>query len=122
MSALLLLAVSIACAEPVAKDGDDVICAGADLRIEGVNARELDGSCRAAAPCGEMDGERSRAALDRLVAGGFSYTVRYRDPYGRAVIEGRLADGRDLACALIASGAAVRWDRYWPRGKSCAGG
>jgi endonuclease YncB( thermonuclease family) len=33
--------------------------------------------------------------------------------YSRIVARCTLPDGRSLSCAVIAAGAAVRWDRYW---------
>ena len=35
--------------------------------------------------------------------------------YRRVVARCTLPDGRSVSCALIAAGAAVRWDRYWVR-------
>lgn len=35
--------------------------------------------------------------------------------YSRVVARCTLPDGRSLSCAVIAAGAAVRWDRYWRR-------
>ncbi|OWV32921.1 hypothetical protein B5C34_05265 [Pacificimonas flava] len=119
----MLLAAALAfttCTAPIAaKDGDDLLCGDLDLRIEGVNARELAGHCRGRAPCPAMSGEEARQVLYRLTRGGFRYRISYRDRYDRPVVQVRLADGRDLACALIAEGAALRWDRYWPEGKRC---
>jgi endonuclease YncB( thermonuclease family) len=110
----------ILCTEPVAaRDGDDLLCGDLKLRIEGVNARELSNDCRGRAPCPAMAGHEARRILGDLVADGFSYRVSYEDRYGRAVAEIRLADGRDLACTLIAEGAALRWPKYWPEGKRC---
>lgn len=115
-----ILAAAVICSQPIStKDGDNVLCGDLDLRIEGVNARELDGTCRRRSPCPSMSGREARLVLADLVTDGFGYTVSYEDRYGRPVVNATLADGRDLACALIAAGAAVRWDRYWPKGKSC---
>jgi endonuclease YncB( thermonuclease family) len=35
--------------------------------------------------------------------------------YSRVVARCTLPDGRSLSCAILAAGAAVRWDSYWRR-------
>jgi len=119
MPAAILASALIACLNPTAVDGDNVRCDGVNMRIIGVNAREADGSCRGSAPCPAMSGADAREVLQRLVRGGLQYRVEYFDTYDRPVITGRLADGRDLSCALIAVDAAARWAAYWPAEKRC---
>lgn len=119
LPAVLITAAFVACPQPTAVDGDNIRCDGMNLRVIGVNAREADNSCRRGAPCPQMSGQQARQAMQQLIARGVRYRVHYRDAFGRPVVSAQLPDGRDLSCALIARGAAVRWDRYWPAGKSC---
>ena len=112
-------AALLICLSPVAQDGDNVRCNGRNMRVEGINARELDGTCRGRAPCPAMSGPDAKAVMTGLIADGATYRIQYLDRYDRPVVEVRLADGRDLACALIAEGAAARWEDYWPNGKTC---
>lgn len=119
MSVLAIASAFVACLNPQAVDGDNIRCDGVNMRVVGVNARERDGSCFASAPCPAMGGDQARQAMQQLVERGVEVRLLYTDPFGRPVIEGRLQDGRDLSCALIARGAAVRYERYWPAGKRC---
>lgn len=120
ISTAILISAATACAQPVAKDGDNLVCGETDVRVEGVNAAELRGKpCPLWRPCPAMGAAAARDVMAALIGDGLTYRVSYQDRHGRAVAEATLADGRDLACALIDAGAAVRWDRYWPEGKTC---
>ena len=115
-------------------DGDGPIwCAeGPRIRLAGVAARELDGSCRASHPCPGPSGIVARNTLVGLLGGargtlGTGHIKVAAVPL-RCVSEG---DGKgkrtaawcvaprvgDLSCALVGTGVALRWDRYWREGQ-----
>lgn len=111
-------------------DGDGPIwCAeGPKVRIAGVAAREMDGSCKAHHPCPVINPIVSRDRLVRLFGGSKGKLptghVRVRAVPMRCVSDGS-ADGNrtsawcrspvfgDLSCAVVRAGGAVRWTRYW---------
>lgn len=110
-------------------DGDGPVkCAeGPKLRLAGIAAREIDGSCRAGQPCPDASGIQARDALVRALGGPKGTTrnghVVVLGPKLACVSEGsargsrtaawcKLPDGRDLSCAMIKTGTAVRWSRY----------
>ena len=116
-------------------DGDGPVwCAeGPHLRIGGIAAREMDGTCRSNQPCPRATANDARDALVRLF-GGPHGTIST----GHVVVAGprlichsegsaggsrtaawcRLPSGADLSCAMIKTGTVLRWDRYW-KGPDC---
>ncbi len=96
-------------------DGPLWCATGAKVRVAGVNAREVDGSCRRGAPCPTMRHQQAKAIAERLTLGKRLTCQPVDRSYRRVVARCTLPDGRSLSCALIAAGAAVRWDRYWVR-------
>jgi endonuclease YncB( thermonuclease family) len=116
-------------------DGDGPIhCAeGPRVRLSGIAAREADGSCQPGHPCPGASATAARAKLASLL-GRTSGTA----PSGHLLIRGPAlactSDGSaggkrtaawcvsplsgDLSCAMVASGTAARWGRYW-RGHAC---
>lgn len=110
-------------------DGDGPIwCAeGPHVRLQGIAAREIDGSCRDGQPCPTASGVEARDALVLLLGGAkgslSSGHVRVAGPrltcqsFGsargnRTAALCRLPDGRDLSCALVRGGTVLRWARY----------
>lgn len=111
-------------------DGDGPVwCAeGPKVRIAGVAAREMDGSCKMHQPCPAVPAAEAR---DRLVGlfGGPRGTmpqghIRVRSPAMQCVSDGSAGGSRtaawcmspafgDLSCAVIERGGAVAWPRYW---------
>ena len=117
-------------------DGDGpVACAeGFKVRLSGVAAREIDGECRPGHPCPAASGTASRDALVSILGG-----ARGTLPTGhitvapiklRCLFAGGTYDriaawcstpataGRpavDVSCAMIASGTALKWDRFWAK-------
>lgn len=111
-------------------DGDGPIwCAeGPRVRVAGIAAREVDGSCRRHHPCPPAAAEDAKGALANLVG-----TITGRRSTGHLLVSGEpmrclsdgsargnrtaawceLPDGRDLSCAMLASGTVARWDRFW---------
>ena len=122
--------VTFSCTPIAIWDGDGPIwCAeGPKIRIAGVAAREMNGTCNTNQPCpsvGPID------ARDRLVSlfGGptgvlTSGHVKVRGATMTCVSDGPAGGSRtaawcrsaavgDLSCAVVRAGGAVRWSRYW---------
>lgn len=137
MSFLLALSEAIVpagatftCTPTAVWDGDGPIWCeeGPRIRLAGIAAPEMDGSCSPGHPCSDVAPEVSRDALVRLVG-----RPTGRGPHGHVTVEGpamrcrsdgsaggnRTAAwcvspiGGDLACAMVRSGWAARWARYW---------
>jgi endonuclease YncB( thermonuclease family) len=118
------------CTPTAVWDGDGPIwCAeGPKIRIAGVAAREIDGSCRPSQPCPAVSGVDARDRLVRLFGG-----PKGKLPTGHVVVRSSpmtcvsVGNGKgdrtaawctsptlgDLSCAVIAAGGAVEWLRYW---------
>lgn len=121
---------SFACTPIAVWDGDGPIwCAeGPKIRLAGIAAREIDESCKTGHPCPTTSGVAARDRLAGLLGGsrGILGTghVSVRARALRCVSEGSArgdrtaawcttAGGVDLNCAMVSSGAALRWPRYW---------
>ncbi|HEX8511485.1 MAG TPA: hypothetical protein VF688_00100 [Allosphingosinicella sp.] len=117
-------------------DGDGPIhCAeGPKLRLAGIAAREMDGSCKPGHPCPDSTAGAARDALAALLGGATGRTstghLLVEGPALQCVSEGSANGNRtaawctspaagDLSCAMAASGTVAKWPRYW-RGRSCA--
>lgn len=111
-------------------DGDGPIWCeeGPRVRIAGVAAREIDGSCRLSQPCPAVGGVEARDRLVRLFGGARGTRaeghIRVRSPAMTCRSQGSAGGSRtaawctspvfgDLSCAAIRSGGTVRWPRYW---------
>ena len=116
-------------------DGDGPVwCAeGPHLRIAGIAAREMDGTCRTNQPCPAASAIEARDALVQLMGGargtistghvvvrGPRLTCRSEGGAGgnRTAAWCRLPSGADLSCAMIKTGTVLRWNRYW-KGPAC---
>ena len=123
------------CTPTAVWDGDGPIwCAeGPHVRISGIAAREMDGTCRDNQPCPPATALQARDALIALFGGprGTNSTdhVRVTGPTMVCRSEGSaggsrtaawcsLPSGQDLSCAMVATGTVLKWDRYW-RGHRC---
>lgn len=139
---LALLAASIVasgqtftCTPTHVWDGDGPVwCAeGPHLRITGIAAREMDGTCRTNQPCPAASAIEARDALIQLMGGargtistghvvvrGPRLTCRSEGGAGgnRTAAWCRLPSGADLSCAMIKTGTVLRWNRYW-KGPAC---
>ncbi len=111
-------------------DGDGPLWCkeGPRIRLAGIAAREIDGTCRPNQPCPAASAEQARDALVRLVG---KRTGRSRE--GHVIVTGPKlscrSDGNgrgdrtaawcvsrsagDLSCAMIKSGTVLKWPRYW---------
>lgn len=137
MSLLLLAAAAIvpagetfSCTPTHVYDGDGPVwCAeGPRVRLSGIAAREIDGTCRSNQPCPDASAEAARDYLVRLVGVPVG-----QSPHGHILVKGptmrchstgsgrgsRTAawcyspKGGDISCAMVKSGTVLRWDRYW---------
>jgi endonuclease YncB( thermonuclease family) len=116
-------------------DGDGPIwCAeGPRIRLAGIAAREMDGSCGAGHPCPAAEAKASRDHLASLI-GRVTGTSReghltVAGPPLTCTSNGSAGGSRtgawcvspasgDLSCRMVKDGFAARWDRYW-RGRTC---
>ena len=116
-------------------DGDGPIwCAeGPHIRISGIAAREMDGSCRVNQPCppasaleardalvGLLGGPRGTNSTGHVVVAAKAMTCRSEGSAGgsRTAAWCTLPSGSDLSCAMVATGTVLVWERYW-RGHRC---
>lgn len=128
-AATVAAGVSFGCTPIRVWDGDGPIwCAeGPRIRLAGIAAREIDGTCRRSQPCPKASGVAARDRLVALLGGARGVTrdghVRVTGPrlacrsegpdaYGRTVAWCRAPKAGDLSCAMVRSGAALRWTRY----------
>jgi endonuclease YncB( thermonuclease family) len=92
-------------------DGDSLRIAGEEIRLKGIDAPELQQTCKAGArdePCGRA----ARAALRRHLATGLVTCVTEgRDRYGRRLALCR-ARGMDINAAMVRDGQAVGYGAY----------
>lgn len=126
---------TFACTPVRVWDGDGPVwCAeGPRLRISGIAARELDGTCRTNQPCPDapaiaardalvdvLGGPRGTTSDGHVVVAGGTMTCRSEGSAGgtRTAAWCTLADGRDLSCAMVATRTVLVWDRYW-KGHRC---
>lgn len=114
-------------------DGPIWCAEGPKVRIHGVAAREMDGTCRANQPCPAVSAIDARDRLVSLFGG-----ARGTRPQGHVLVQSATmtcrSDGSagglrtaafctspifgDLSCAVVHAGGAVRWTRYW-RDRRC---
>ncbi|MGH7824996.1 MAG: thermonuclease family protein [Candidatus Binatia bacterium] len=97
----------IACYASHVIDGDTFDCDGKRIRLAGIDAPEMPGHCRKGRRCTQGDPYASQRYLDSLTAGHIECRPMSTDGYGRTIARCR-ADGKDLSCAMVASGHAVR--------------
>jgi hypothetical protein len=122
--------LTFTCTPTAVWDGDGPVwCAeGPKIRIAGVAAREMDGTCRSNQPCPAVGAVDARDRLVELFGG-----PRGTLPTGHIIVHSAtmtcVSDGSaggsrtaawcrslvvgDLSCAVVRAGGAVRWARYW---------
>lgn len=122
-------------------DGDGPVwCAeGPRLRIAGIAAREMDGSCREHQPCPSASAIEARDALVRILGGARGSFradpgakadhIRVAGPRMTCLSDGdargnrtagwcKLPSGQDLSCAMLATHTVEKWAVFW-RGRKC---
>ena len=121
---------SFTCTPTHVWDGDGPVWCeeGPRVRLSGIAAREMDGTCRSNQPCPSAGAEQARDALVDLVgdrAGvGPNGHILVRGPAMVCLSVGNAGGDRtgawcvsprggDLSCSMIATGTVLRWDRYW---------
>ncbi|WP_066723447.1 thermonuclease family protein [Sphingomonas pituitosa] len=120
--ATLLAAAPFTCTVTRVHDGDGPLwCTeGPKVRIAGVQAPDFRSAepCRARRAgyvCNDARARASQRKVSALVLHSRLACQALEPSYNRIVARCRLPDGRDLSCAVLAAGAATRWDRYWRR-------
>ncbi len=103
-------------------DGDGPLwCrSGEKVRVAGVQAPDFTSASpcrqrRAGYVCDDAAARRARTIATRLTLHQRLTCQPVDRSYSRVVARCTLPDGRSLSCALLAAGAAVKWDRYWRR-------
>lgn len=104
-------------------DGDGPInCAEVDgkgqpvkVRLRGIEAREVDNTCRYPDMCPAATGEEAKAELTRLAVGRLQCRS-FGPSYSSVDASCRTPTGDDVSCAMLRSGTAVRWPEYDPDG------
>jgi endonuclease YncB( thermonuclease family) len=103
-------------------DGDGPLtCAnGARIRIAGVQSPDFESAepCRVGKPGYVCDDGRARAAkrvTEGLTLGKRLTCSAVDHSWNRVVARCWLPDNRSLSCAVVARGAARRWESYWRR-------
>jgi endonuclease YncB( thermonuclease family) len=125
------------CTAVAVYDGDGPVWCeeGWKLRISGIAAREMDETCKPDHPCPAASGASARDALVEILGGATgSLSTGHRTirpialtcqmtgtSHDRRTAFCTLPDGTDLSCAMVASGTAVRWDKFWKRHRCPAG-
>lgn len=122
--------VSFRCTPTAVYDGDGPVwCAeGPKIRIAGVAAREMDGTCRSNQPCPVVGAIDARDRLVSLLGGpkGSLSTghIVVRSATMTCASEGSAGGSRtaawcmspaigDLSCAVVRAGGAIRWAKFW---------
>lgn len=105
----------IQCEVASVADADTIRCAdGTRVRIAGIEANERRGGCHLPV-CPPLPHARAKPVAERLTLRKTLACRSVDRSYSRVVARCTLPDGRSLSCALIAAGAAARWESYWRR-------
>jgi endonuclease YncB( thermonuclease family) len=116
-------------------DGDGPVWCeeGPRIRLAGIAAREMDGTCRDNQPCPDAEPRKARDALVDLVGIPLGSSaeghILVQGPAMRCLSVGNGAGNRtaawcvsslsgDVSCAMVAGGWALRWPVYW-QGHRC---
>lgn len=113
-------------------DGDGPIwCAERPrIRLSGIAAREMDGTCSPGHPCPKVSGTAARDYLVRLVGKPTGVSSQGHILITGAKLSCKSVGGAggsrtaawcsnsksgDLSCAMVKGGYALRWKKYWGR-------
>jgi endonuclease YncB( thermonuclease family) len=130
LAEIVAAGLAFTCTPTKVWDGDGPIwCAeGSKVRLAGIAAREMDGTCRPGHPCPGVGGAAARDHLVALigrntgVAATGHVLVRGEPLRCRSEESGKgnrtaawCSNGKsgDLSKAMVRSGHALRWARYW---------
>ena len=93
-------------------DGDTFRCSdGTRVRLSAIDTPEMPGPCRPGRSCAPGDPYAAKAALERLIRGRTLQCEAVGTSYNR-VTAWCSAGGKDLSCAMVRSGHAVRLRRF----------
>lgn len=95
------------CHWPTVIDGDTIHCGNTRVRLAGIDAPEMPGHCRSGRDCTPGDPYAARDYLRSIVGNPMTCRATDKDVYGRVVAR-CAANGKDLSCAMLAAGHAVR--------------
>lgn len=97
------------------KDGDSLVVAGHEIRLDDIDAPERNQRCRLANGRFWYPGRQAAAWLVRFIASRpVSCQTRTTDRFGRALARCQVA-GQDLGHALVSAGWAFAYHRYSER-------
>jgi endonuclease YncB( thermonuclease family) len=136
VAAVVPAGASFRCTPTRVWDGDGPLwCAeGPRIRLSGIAAREMNGTCRSNQPCPSASAEAARDALVRLIG-----TPVGKSREGHVLVKGppltcrSIGSGKgnrtaawctspragDLSCAMVTTRTVLKWERYW-RGHQCS--
>lgn len=100
---------TIHCTNPRITDGDTLNCDNTKIRLYGIDAPEMPGSCKPGRHCVAGNPHLAKNQLKSLSRGAVTCTQVDTDHYGRTVAT-CTSQGIDLGCAMVESGHAV--ERY----------
>jgi endonuclease YncB( thermonuclease family) len=111
---------SFTCTVATITDGDTFRCSETEadgkqirVRLSGVAAREKDGTCTTGHPCPDAPPEAAAFALQALTFGQPLQCRQVGSTYGRRAAFCSLPGGKDLSCAMVASGTVANWEKHW---------
>jgi endonuclease YncB( thermonuclease family) len=109
---------SFSCKVVAVHDGDTMRCAdGTRVRLQGIDANELDGTCHTR--CARLPADQARRHLSDFALGRTASCRPTGTSYRRITAWCAVAapDGSaiDLSCAQVVAQAAIVWRRYDPR-------
>lgn len=103
---------TFSCTVQYVTDGDTFRCSnGTRVRLSSIDTPEMPGSCRPGRTCAPGDPHAARRALERLIG---RRTVQC-EPVGMSynrVAAWCSVGGRDLSCAMVRSGHAIRLPQH----------
>ena len=127
-AAIIAAGQTFTCTPVAVWDGDGPIWCkeGQKIRLAGIAAREIDGTCKPGHPCPARSGIEARDHLVRLLGGSKGKLrtghIRVSAPAMRCISMGGGKGDRtaafcslgrvDLSCQMVRDGYALRWGRY----------
>jgi endonuclease YncB( thermonuclease family) len=110
--------VAFECRVSRVHDGDTLTCeSGVRVRLNAINARELDGSCGTGHPCPAANAIDARDYLTRLALGQTLACQQTGTSYNRVTAWCAVESGADLSCEMVRSGMAAPWARFDREGR-----
>jgi len=104
---------SFDCRVAAVTDGDTFRCRdGTRIRLSAIDTAEMPGSCRPGRKCAPGNPYAAKAALSGMISGQNVQCAPTGKSYDRTVAWCSVG-GRDLSCAMVANGHAVRLARFW---------